>query len=307
VLFICTANQLDTIPRPLLDRMEMIKLAGYILPEKMEIARRFLVPKQLRAHGLEKDRVTLTPRALREIIDGYAREPGVRGLENHIKKILRKSVRRLVEKKAKSVTIDARDVARYIGKRVFTDDSLYPRPIPGVVMGLAWTSLGGETLYVEATKVETGKGGFKQTGQLGNVMVESSEIAHTYVRSLLDGDQKARGFFNRNFIHLHVPAGATPKDGPSAGITMAAALYSLAMNKPMKKWFAMTGELTLTGRVMPIGGVKEKTIAAKRAKVADLVFPEENRKDYDELPAHIRKGLRPRFVSTFREVVDTCF
>jgi ATP-dependent Lon protease len=307
VFFICTANQLDTIPRPLLDRMEVIKLAGYILEEKLEIAKRFLVPKQLEAHGLKKAQVTITRRALREIIDGYSREPGVRSLEKHIRKIMRKCARDIVAEQASSLKIDAADVEKMLGKRLFHEEDYFKTPRPGVVMGLAWTSLGGETLHIEANKVETGKEGFKQTGQLGSVMVESSEIAYTYVRSCLDHDAKAREFFKNNYIHLHVPAGATPKDGPSAGITMASALYSLALDTPIKRGFAMTGELSLTGQVMPIGGVKEKTIAAKRAKVRKLVFPAENKKDFDELPAHIRKGLLPHFVRSFDDVVRLCF
>ncbi|MBM4144033.1 MAG: endopeptidase La [Lentisphaerae bacterium] len=307
VFFICTGNQIDTIPRPLLDRMETIKLAGYVQEEKLQIAKRYLIPKQLQAHGVNKGRITITARALREIIDGYAREPGVRGLENHVKKIVRKTVKRIVEGAADGARIDAADVAELLGKRLFTDEALYKRPRPGVVTGLAWTSLGGEALYVEATGVNTGKPGFKQTGQLGNVMVESSEIAYTYVRSLLDGDPRTRHYFRRNFVHLHVPAGATPKDGPSAGITMASALYSLATGKAVRKGLAMTGELTLTGRVMPVGGIKEKTIAARRAKLRRLVLPEENRKDFEELPAHIRRGLRVDYVRAFPEVVETCF
>jgi ATP-dependent Lon protease len=306
VLFICTANQLDTIPHPLLDRMEVIKLAGYILEEKLEIACRYLVPRQLKAHGLRRADLKVTRRALREIIDGYAREPGVRGVENHIKKIMRKAVKKIVEKKAKTVTVDKADVSELLGKRLFTDEPRGKR-VAGVVTGLAWTRLGGDTLTIEAIRVETGKGGFKQTGQLGNVMVESSELAYTYVRAFLNDDLAAREFFSVNFIHLHVPAGATPKDGPSAGVTMATALYSLAKNSPIRKHFAMTGELTLTGLVMPIGGLKEKTIAAKRAKVSNLVFPAGNRRDFEELPEHIRKGLKPHFVSTFREIVDLCF
>jgi len=307
VFFICTANQLDTIPRPLLDRMEVIKLSGYIMQEKLQIARRFIIPKQLAAHGVKKDQITITDDALRQIIDGYAREAGVRGLENHIKKILRKSVKKIVEKKATRYTIDTTDVPKLLGKRTFIDDNYYRKPRVGVITGLAWTSMGGDTLYIEATNVTTGKAEFKQTGQLGNVMVESSEIAYTYVRSFLDKDPKASRFFKNNFIHLHVPAGATPKDGPSAGITMAMALYSLAINKPLKRMFAMTGELSLTGRIMPIGGLKEKTIAAKRARVVDLIFPEDNRKDFEELPAHIRRGLKPHFVSTLKQAIDLCF
>jgi ATP-dependent Lon protease len=288
--------------------MEVIKLAGYIMQEKLEIARRHLIPKQLKAHGLNPGQVAITTGALRAVIDGYAREPGVRSLENAVKRMVRKSVKKMVEKNNKTaVTVDAKDVEPLLGKRVFTEEDYCTKPHVGVVMGLAWTSLGGDTLCVEAAKVDAEKAGFKQTGQLGNVMVESSEIAYTYVQSFLRDKPQARELFRKNFIHLHVPAGATPKDGPSAGITMASALYSMAVNKAIRAGFAMTGELTLTGRVMPIGGVKEKTIAAKRAKVRHLVFPAQNKNDFDELPAHIKRGLKPHFVSTFKEVVDLCF
>ena len=307
VLFICTANQLDTIPQALLDRMEIIKLSGYILQEKLEIAKRYLIPKQLKTHGLKRSQVTITVRALREIIDGYAREPGVRGLENHIKKIMRKAAKRIVADDLKKAKVDVGDVVEYIGQRIFTDENYYSIPRPGVVMGLAWTSMGGETLYIEAAKVKTGKSAFKQTGQLGDVMVESSEIAYTYVRSFIGEDKTLQAVFDTHAIHLHVPAGATPKDGPSAGVTMAIALYSLVMNKPIKAHLAMTGELSLTGLVLPIGGLKEKTIAAKRAKVKHLVCPAENRKDFKEIPDHIKKGITPYFVNTFKEVVDICF
>lgn len=307
IFFICTANQLDTIPRPLIDRMEIIRLSGYILEEKLGIARKFLIPKQLNAHGIKNHQVSIAPDALREMIDGYSREPGVRGLENYIKKIMRKSVKKIVEHKAKKILVTKKNLVEMVGQRLFSDDNFFKKPEPGVVMGLAWTSLGGDTIFIEATRVGTGKDGFKQTGQLGNVMVESSEIAYTFIRSYLDKVDNKNKFFEKNFIHLHVPAGATPKDGPSAGITMATALYSLAINKAMKRHMAMTGELSLTGKVMPIGGVKEKTIAAKRSNVVHLVFPAENKKDYDELPSYIRKGLKPHFVSTFDEVIKICF
>ena len=306
VFFICTANQLDTIPRPLLDRMEIINLSGYILEEKLEIARRFLIPKQLAQHGATADQITISPPALRSMIDGYAREPGVRSLENAIKRVIRKSVKRIVGGQRKPITIKPSHLHALLGRRLFNDETI-KKPIPGVVMGLAWTSMGGDVLYIEATKVESDKSGFKHTGQLGNVMVESSEIAYTYVQAMLDRDPDIRKFFKNHVVHLHVPAGATPKDGPSAGITMAASIYSLAMNQPIKSGFAMTGELTLTGRVMPIGGVKEKTIAAKRANVSKLIFPADNRKDFEDLPAHIRKGLTTHFVKTFKDVVKICF
>ncbi len=307
VLFICTANQLDTIPRPLLDRMEVIKLAGYIQQEKIAIAQRHILPRQLREAGLERGRLAITRPALAALIDGYAREPGVRGLENHLKKIIRKSVKKMIESGTPTIKVDTPDLAGLLGRPTHSAEVYFKKPQPGVVMGLAWTALGGDTLFIEATRVETGTAGFQQTGQLGDVMVESAQIAYTYVRALLSGDAVMRRFFRQNFIHLHVPAGATPKDGPSAGITMACALYSLARNQAIKPGFAMTGELTLTGLVMAIGGIKEKTIAARRAGVRRLVFPQENRKDYEELPAHIRKGLRPQFVATFPEVVAACF
>jgi len=303
VFFICTANQLDTIPRALLDRMEVIKLAGYILEEKLEIAKRYLIPKQLVAHGLKKSGVTLTVKALREIIDGYAREPGVRGLENHIKKIMRKIAREEVKKGKEKVKVDAADVKEYLGQRLFQDENVFDTPRPGVVTGLAWTSMGGDTLFIEAGIINSGKSGFKQTGQLGDVMVESSEIAYLHLRSSLDHDEAMRKLFDTHAFHIHVPAGATPKDGPSAGITMATALYSLILRKAVRPHLAMTGELTLTGLVMPIGGVKEKTIAAKRAKIKDVIFPAGNRKDFDELPDHIKSGVKPHYVRTFEDVI----
>ncbi len=306
VFFVCTANQVDTIPRPLLDRMEVINLAGYILKEKLEIARRFLIPKQRKAHGLKVRQFTITAKALRAIINGYAREPGVRGLEKHLKRIMRKVVKRIVTGTVTAVKVDEPDVVELLGQPLFTDEDPYEIPQTGVVMGLAWTSMGGDTLHIEATSVNTGKAGFKQTGQLGDVMVESSEIAYTYIRSRLETDAQ-REFFKTHSVHLHVPAGATPKDGPSAGITMATALYSLMEGKPIKQRLAMTGELTLTGLVMPIGGLKEKAIAAKRANVKTLIFPHANRKDFDELPEHIRKGITPHFVRTFDEVKAICF
>ncbi len=307
VFFVCTANQLDTIPKPLLDRMEIIKLAGYITEEKLQIAKRYLIPKQLAAHGLKKKHVTITVAALREIIDGYAREPGVRTLEKQIKKILRKVAREVAGSETPAAAkhkLDAPQVVEYLGQRLFHDENAFSEPASGIVTGLAWTSMGGDVLHIEAAKLNTGKPGFKQTGQLGQVMVESSEIAYSFVRGWLDADEQARKTFAESFFHLHVPAGATPKDGPSAGITMALALVSLVKNTPVRDSLAMTGELSLTGHVMPIGGVKEKTIAAKRAKIKDIIFPSDNKKDFDELPAHVRKGIKPHFVNHFNQVAE---
>lgn len=307
VLFICTANQMETIPGPLIDRMEMISLPGYIQAEKVEIARRHLLPKQLKLHGLTKKQVSIGKPVLRAIAEGYAREAGVRNLENRIKKILRKVAKELVTDPKRTVTIKKSDLPELLGKKVFSDEKIFARPRVGVITGLAYTSMGGTTLHIEAAAVATGAAGFKQTGQLGKVMVESSEIAYSYVRSLFSKDEKRREFFATNFIHLHVPAGATPKDGPSAGITMACALYSLAIDKPMIASTAMTGELTLTGLVMPIGGVKEKVIAATRAKLKRVILPEDNREDYEMLPDHIREGVEAAFVKTFKDVRAICF
>jgi len=305
ILFVTTANQLDTIPRPLLDRMEVINLPGYIMQEKIKIAQQYLIPKQAREHGLAASEVTLRVQALRAIIDRYAREAGVRGLENQIKKIMRKVTLRHAEGETTRVVITAADIERYLGKPVFSTEELYRRSQVGVALGLAWTALGGATLYIEASSVPATNGSFKQTGQLGQVMQESSEIAYSYVRSLLE--KKEPGFFNNHAIHLHVPAGATPKDGPSAGITMAVALYSLATNLPVRTGVAMTGELTLTGRVLPIGGVREKTIAARRVNIRELIFPRENRKDFDELPEYLREGITAHFADYFEDVLKLVY
>ena len=307
VLFIATGNQMDTIPTPLLDRMEVMKLSGYILEEKMQIAKRYLIPKQLKEHGLKKGDVDIDSESLRMIINGYAREAGVRSLENNIRRIMRKSTRKFAQKEAKRIKVVKKNLTDFLGNPRFTDESLYNERIPGVVMGLAWTSMGGAILYIEATAVPAKAKGFKQTGQLGDVMKESSEIAYTYISSRIKEYGISENFFNDSYIHLHVPAGATPKDGPSAGITMATALYSLAKKKPIKLHLAMTGELTITGKVLPIGGVKEKTIAAKRARVKNLIFPFENKKDYEELPAYIRKGVNAHFVNYFDEVLGIVY
>ena len=307
VLFICTANTLETIPAPLLDRMEQIRLSGYILEEKLEIARRHLLPKQLKIHGLKRSQFSLPKTVLRDMIDGYARESGVRSLENNIKKLLRKAARKIVEDGLEKVTISRSELSDYLGQPMFAEETRFKKPKIGVITGLAYTAMGGATLHIEASAVEAKNPGLKQTGQLGDVMVESSEIAYTFIRARLNPQKKTNKFFDRNFIHLHVPAGATPKDGPSAGITMACALYSLAKQKPIIPNMAMTGELSLTGLVMPIGGVKEKTIAARRAGITLLLFPNENRKDYEELDENITEGITPYFVKTFDEVLKIGF
>ena len=307
VMFIATANQLDTIPRPLLDRMELIRLSGYILEEKLEIAKRYLIPKALKNHGLQRGQVVIHKAALVQIIDGYAREAGVRNLENQIKRIMRRSAMAFAEDETlKKITIRKRDVEHYLDKPIFSAEEVF-EGVPGVVTGLAWTSMGGATLQIEATAMLAKAKGFKQTGQLGKVMVESSEIAYSYVMSHLKEFGGEAEFFDKHFIHLHVPAGATPKDGPSAGITMATALVSMATGKIVKKKLGMTGELTLTGRVLPIGGLKEKVIAARRAGLTTLLFPDDNRKDFEEIPDYLKEGLEIHFVKTFEDVYKVAF
>ena len=306
VLFVTTANQLDTIPSPLLDRMEIIRLSGYILEEKLEIARRYLIPKSIKSHGMTKKQLTIRKSALVRIIEDYAREAGVRGLENSIKKILRRLALKLSRNGEERVMIGKLDVESYLGKPVYTSDEIFENR-PGIVTGLAWTSLGGATLQIESTAVSSKRKGFKQTGQLGEVMVESAEIAYSYIMAQLESYGARPDFFDEHFVHLHVPAGATPKDGPSAGVTMATALISMITEKAVRKGMAMTGELTLTGRVLPIGGVKEKVVAARRIGCTSLIFPEGNRKGFEELPDYLKQGLEVHFATRYEEVYRAAF
>ncbi|MEJ2244632.1 MAG: endopeptidase La [Acidobacteriota bacterium] len=306
VLFVATGNQLDTVPRPLLDRMEIIRLSGYIAEEKLEIAKRYLIPKAIKSNGLKENQIKIRKDALRLIIEDYAREAGVRNLENLIKKISRKAVMQIVQGASKNITVQKKEIESYLGKPVFAADEMF-KNIPGVVTGLAWTNMGGATLQIEATAVQSRNKGFKQTGQLGAVMVESADIAYSYVMAHLEGFGVQPDFFDKRFVHIHVPAGATPKDGPSAGITMATALVSMILKKPVRKRLAMTGELTLTGQVLPIGGLKEKIIAARRTGCKFLIFPESNRKDYDDLPDYLKKGFNVFFASSFSEVYNYAF
>ncbi len=305
VLFICTANQLDTIPGPLRDRMEMIPLSGYITQEKIGIAKHHLWPKQLKKAGLTRGQVKLSDAALRNLIEGYAREAGVRNLEKQLGKLIRKIAVKLVNGEEGPFKINVTDLEELLGKPPFQSEKPYKGI--GVITGLAWTAMGGETLTIEATKVHSDSRGFKLTGQLGDVMKESASIAYSYLVANLEKYGASATAFDKQHLHLHVPAGATPKDGPSAGITMGTALLSLARNEVINRPLAMTGELTLTGRVLPIGGVREKTIAARRQKIMELIFPMENKKDFEELPEFIQKGITPHFVSHFDEVVKIVF
>ncbi len=307
IMFITTANQLDTVPQALRDRMEVIKLPGYILQEKIQIAKKYLIPRQIEEHGLSKTEVTVKDDALKRIADEYAREAGVRSMEKNIGKIMRKVTLEQAETGQKTFTISKRNLEKFLGKPIFTTEELYSKDKPGVSLGLAWTSMGGTTMYVEASAVRSKQSGFKQTGQLGKVMEESSEIAYSYIRSILCDKKNMDEFFKDNFIHLHVPAGATPKDGPSAGITMALALHSLANNKPVRRDLGMTGELTLTGKVLPIGGIREKTIAARRVGVFNLIFPKDNKKDFDDLPDYLKEGIKPHYVDYFTDVLKVAY
>jgi ATP-dependent Lon protease len=309
VLFIATANTTDSIPPVLLDRMEIIRLSGYIPTEKQEIARRYLLPKQLKHHGLKNGDVLIDKKGFLYIIEGWAREAGVRNLERGIEKICRKTATIAARKKRIPKTLLSNEKIReYLGPEVYNDEELQKTAHPGVATGLAWTSHGGATLIIESIGIHNRKGGeLKLTGQLGAVMTESADIAFSYVRHLLKDDETVKEFFNSNTVHLHVPAGAIPKDGPSAGITMASSIYSLATGKTIKNGLAMTGELTLTGRVYPVGGIKEKIIAARRAHIKEIIIPGENRRDLEEIPEKVKKGIRFHEVGRIEEVMTIAF
>ncbi len=305
-LFICTANQLDTIPRPLLDRMEIIQLSGYLASEKLEIATNHLLPRQIERAGLKKrGQLRIDKAALRKIIENYAREAGVRRLEKYLGSIARKAVIKILNGKKTPIRVRAGDIEEYLGKAPFQKEKRMTGV--GVITGLAWTAMGGATLSIEATRVHDLQRGFKLTGQLGNVMRESAEIAYSYITANAERWGAKAGFFEKSLIHLHVPAGATPKDGPSAGVTMASALLSLARGRKLVRRLAMTGELTLTGQVFPVGGIREKVIAARRVNIKELILPEANRGDFEEIPDYIRDGVTVHFASQFSDIVPLLF
>ena len=314
VLFILTANVLDTIPEPLLDRMEVIRLSGYINEEKVQIARRFLIPKLRKETGLKIMQSTISDKALSIMIDDYAREAGVRALENNLKKILRKIAVDIVESNErkrslskKRFSISEKNLSSYLGKPLFHSDRYYETTPVGVATGLAWTALGGTTLFVESIKVPSEKTEMKLTGHAGQVMKESAEIAWSFLQGALQRYAPGYAFFEKESVHIHFPEGATPKDGPSAGITMVTSLLSLLLNIPVLDNLAMTGELTLTGRVLPIGGVKEKLVAAKRSGYTTVLLPRGNIRDFDELSDSIKKGLHIHFVDHYDDVIAIAF
>ena len=322
ILFIVTANVLDAIPEPLKDRMDILRLSGYIMQEKIEIAKKYLIPRNRKSMGLKASQIEFTPESLRSIINGYAREAGVRNLENNLKKILRKLALRIVREQqavvpkkgkkkepepTKKLRVSEKNLIEYLGKPVHTSDRFYERTPVGVCMGLAWTAMGGATLYIETIKVAGEKTEMKLTGQAGLVMKESSEIAWSYLHSAVYKYAPGYTFFEKSQVHIHIPEGATPKDGPSAGITMVTSLLSLLTDTPVLENLGMTGELTLTGRILPIGGLKEKLVAARRSGLKVLIFPKDNIRDYDELPDYIKKGLTIYFVEHYDEVFSIAF
>ena len=310
VFFILTANSLDSIPGPLLDRAEIIHLSGYIDQEKIEIAKKYLIPKNLEKNGLKKNQVKYSKSAIIKIAQEYARESGVRNFEKCLDKIHRKLITEFLmnedqsqEILEKTITIEENDLYKYLGKPVFDESEIKVASKPGTAIGLAWTSMGGDTLLIESTCF-AGKGGLILTGQMGDVMKESSQIAFNWARKfVLDRGAKKSKWFDENIIHLHIPEGATPKDGPSAGITMATTFVSLFMHKKIKPHLAMTGELSLTGQVLPIGGLREKTVAAKRNKIKTIIIPKANQKDLEEIPENVKSGINFIPVSDVKEVL----
>lgn len=304
ILFITTANTLDSIPGPLLDRMEVIRLSGYIDEEKIAIARKYLVPRSLERAGIPRKHVSYTKNALRSIANDYAREAGMRRYEQMLDKIHRKLARRHVTEPDREhvYSFDSPDLEQFLGKPVFHEDVIRKINRPGMTVGLAWTPYGGDTLIIEAIN-NPGKGTFKLTGKMGEVMQESATIAYSYVRSIAGAYGVDTAWFDQNEIHIHIPAGATPKDGPSAGITMACTLMSLATGRKTKPRVAMTGELSLVGNVLPIGGLKEKTIAARRNGIKQVIIPAQNEKDLEEIPEHVKKGITFHTVQTMEDVL----
>jgi ATP-dependent Lon protease len=306
VLFICTANQLETIPPPLLDRMDVIQLSGYTEREKLQIARKYLVPKQLEAHGLQPKQATFTERGLLLVIHEYTREAGVRNLERRIADLCRKAATQIAGGRSKGVRLDEKRVRSWLGPRRFPGEVRKRTSDPGVATGLAYTPVGGDVLFIEATAYP-GKGRLVVTGQLGDVMRESAQAAHSWVRSHADLVGVDEEWFAQHDVHVHVPAGAVPKDGPSAGITIATAIASLATGRTVSDVVGMTGEITLTGQVLPIGGIREKVLAAQRAGLERVILPKENEPDLGELPQEVRDELEFVPVDGIEEVLKAAF
>ncbi len=306
VMFITTANTTDTIPRPLLDRMEIIQLSGYTEDEKVNIAKNYLIGKQLKANGLKPKNISFSEKALRDIINYYTRESGVRNLEREIGNLSRKVARKIVTKKGTSFRITSGNLESYLGKKRFHFDTVEGESEVGTVTGMAWTQVGGDTLSIE-TQVVPGTGKIQLTGQLGEVMQESAQAAITYIRSIADEYGIEKDFYKTSDIHVHVPEGAVPKDGPSAGVTMFTSVMSALTGTPVKKDVAMTGEITLRGKVLPVGGIKEKVLAAYRAGIRTILLPEENKADVDEIPSNISRQINFQYLTKARETLGFAF
>ena len=303
VMFITTANILDTIPPPLRDRMEVLDLTGYTDEEKLMIAKKYLIPRQLDAHGLTPDNLSFEDGALKAVISGYTREAGLRNLEREIATICRGVAKEFAQGKKETVSITEEMLHSFLGPVKFFSDIAERTSVPGVATGLAWTPTGGDIIFIEATKMK-GKKSLILTGSLGDVMKESAQAALSYIRSKSTDLNIAEDFFEENDIHLHVPAGAIPKDGPSAGVTMYTALSSLFTGKPVRSDIAMTGEITLRGAVLPVGGIKEKVLAAKRAGITKVILPKKNENNLEDVPESIKEGMEFFLVDTMDSVIE---
>ena len=306
VLFIATANSVQDIPRPLLDRMELIEVTSYTENEKLHIAKEHLLAKQMERNGIRPEQLAITDKAMAKIISGYTREAGVRNLERKLGEICRKAARPLYEGDKEKIKVTEQNLEKFLGKEKYSFDKKNDTDEVGIVRGLAWTSVGGDTLEIEVN-IMPGKGEFQLTGQLGDVMKESAQAGISYIRSVSEEYHIPKKFFQENDIHIHIPEGAVPKDGPSAGITMATAMLSAITKTPVRADVAMTGEITLRGRVLPIGGLKEKTLAAKNAGIKTICVPKKNEKDVDEISPEIKKGLEIVFVEQMKDVLDVAF
>ncbi len=306
VMFITTANSTSTIPRPLLDRMEIIEVSGYTEEEKVKIAQQYLVPKQIKAHGLKPKNFSISEKSLRDLINYYTRESGVRNLEREIGSLCRKVARRIVTKKGTSFKITPASLESYLGKKKYRYDVVEGESEVGVVTGMAWTQVGGDTLFVETAKIP-GTGKIQLTGQLGDVMQESAQAAITYIRSIAEEFDIEKEFYKNYDLHVHVPEGAVPKDGPSAGVTMFTSVMSALTGIPVRKDIAMTGEITLRGKVLPVGGIKEKVLAAHRAGIKTILLPEENEADIDDIPQAVRKQLKFVLLTRAKEALEYAF
>ena len=306
VLFIATANSVQDIPRPLLDRMELIEVTSYTENEKLHIAKEHLLAKQMERNGIRPEQLAITDKAMAKIISGYTREAGVRNLERKLGEICRKAARPLYEGEKEKIKVTEQNLEKFLGKEKYSFDKKNDTDEVGIVRGLAWTSVGGDALEIEVN-IMPGKGEFQLTGQLGDVMKESAQAGISYIRSVSEEYHIPKKFFQENDIHIHIPEGAVPKDGPSAGITMATAMLSAITKTPVRADVAMTGEITLRGRVLPIGGLKEKTLAAKNAGIKTICVPKKNEKDIDEISPEIKKGLKIVFVEQMKDVLDVAF